>query len=209
MAELDRPEPLPVPQWRGLRKILSENFTEPTVVQELSAAQIQYEVYVRQAVRWPSIVDAPKALLAVVGRALSCVVMPLYADWVQYRKLLSEYLNNLNAFLPKFSRQVDGDLHRLRTSVSRAMDRIDFLERRLTLLEAGQLDMEEYAQEEKADDKEKDIAVRIQAAQRRAARVRGRSRSPAPSVGSQYSIGSAARSDLSQHSHTSGCVLAR
>ena len=186
--------------------MLSEKFTEPTVIEEPHPAQIQYEVYVRGAVRWPSI-DGPKAALAVVGRALSCVVMPLYADWVQYRELLSEYLQNLNAWLPTFSRQVDGDLHRLRTSVSRALDRIDFLERRLTLLESGQLDKEEYAQEEEADDKEKDIAVRIQAAQRRAARVRGRSRSPAPSVGSQYSIGSAAPSVGSQHSHSSGCVL--
>ena len=183
------------PEWRGIRTILSDTWTQPTVVSEPQVEQIQYEVFVRQEIRWPALASTP-GILAVVGRAFSCVVMPLYTDWVQFRKLLSAYLAKLNDYLPKLNRKVDDDLHGLRQSVSRALDRIDFLERRLALLESGQVAREELREElimeAVADDRDRDIASRVQAAQRRAARIRGRSRSPAPSEQSQ--AGSSVRS---------------
>lgn len=173
---------LTVPQWRTLHVALSENETQPTVISDPQSEQIQYEVFVRRNIRWPNMPELPKEMLSVVGRALSCVVMPLYTDWVQYRKLLSEYLQKLNKFLPKFQRKADRDTHCLRTFVNRAMDRIDFLERRVTLLEEGQRAVNPaLAAEAAADDPERDIGDRVVAAWARAARVRGRSSSPAPS----------------------------
>lgn len=180
-----------VPVWHDVRSVLSQNFTEPTIIPEPTADQIQYEFWVRRNLRWPSLTnalaDAQKAAQAVVGRALSCVVMPLYADWVQYRTHLSEFLSNLSVYLPVFDHDVNHELQSLRGRLSQVMDRIDFLEQRLTLLEQGQVDREALSREAPADDQGQAIAVRIDAAQRRAERVRGRSRSPAPSELSQHS----------------------
>lgn len=181
LAAMEESDQTPsIPQWRNLHSVLSKKLTEPTVIQELQPDQIQYEVFVRRAVRWPDLQKAPQVILSVVGRALSCVVMPLYADWVQFRELLCKYLPKLNDYLPKRARHVDGEIRHLRSLVSRAMDRIDFLERRVAFLEARNTASPELAREALADDSGVDLNQRIQAAQVRAARVRGRSHSPAP-----------------------------
>ena len=113
--------------------------------------------------------------------------MPLYADWVQYRPHLSKFLTDLSVYLTSFVNNVYDELELLKVRLSHAMDRIDFLEQRVALLERGQVDTEALSREALADDREQAIAVRIEAAQHRAERVRGRSSSPAPSELSQHS----------------------
>ena len=179
------------PEWIDIRNVLSQNVTEPTIIPEPTAEQIQYEFWVRRNLRWPNLsgalAGAQQAAQAVVGRALSCVVMPLYADWVQYRPRLSKFLTDLSVYLTGFGHNVHDELEQLKGRLSHAMDRIDFLEQRVTLLEQGQVDTEALSREALADDRGQVIAVRIEAAQHRAGRVRGRSSSPAPSELSQRS----------------------